>query len=183
MDAPKSDKPFSDIAHCSGLSEQYLFLRDYDSKPGRVVCHFVRLETVELEDTSVIPEMMSTNNPKNDPRLKHLAHCFQAPANKLVQGFIAVLSEVMTSLSETLQLRIAVGTQAQRTKWARSLALASYFIQHGELPKPKPAPAAPPPAPPVVKEKLRRCNEDLRASGLPFPPTCERCNLGPCDHK
>jgi len=128
---PHEPNPFLSVAHCRGLSTQILFGMDGESKPGKVICHFVRLETIEFDEGDpYIPEFTQLS-PKADPRLEPLSKMFTKGADELISALLGLLSENMTALGEVLRLPIAVGTQAMRARWARALTKAAAFLDAG----------------------------------------------------
>jgi hypothetical protein len=74
----RSSLKITAIAGCKGLSAPFLWGMDTKSRPGIAICHFVRLETQHLTHTpSFDAAQFSTLHPNNDPRLAHLAECFE----------------------------------------------------------------------------------------------------------
>lgn len=74
---PHEIRKLHQIAELRGLSGPILFAMDNKSMPGKIICHFVRMETQVFDDT---PEFDRTNvttlHPDSDPRLPFLADCF-----------------------------------------------------------------------------------------------------------
>lgn len=67
----------SEIADMKGLSQPYFFAMDTKTKPDKVICHFVRMETIEFtNDATFDATTLTTLHPDNDKRLRVLAQCF-----------------------------------------------------------------------------------------------------------
>ena len=64
------------VAHLRGLGKPLLFAVDSESKPGSLIIHFVRCETIEFRNDSTFDQtQFSVVHPDNDPRLAILAGC------------------------------------------------------------------------------------------------------------
>lgn len=134
-DQPKKDNPFASVKDLRGLSGQILFGMDSESTPGKTICHFVRLETIEFADDAEVPTFVELGA-KADPRLESLGQCFTKGANDCIQAMMGVMSELMTAVAVVQQSPIATGTQAQRMQRARALAMAVAFFEAGNNAKP-----------------------------------------------
>lgn len=110
------------IAHCKGLSQQILFAMDVESHPGKAICHFVRLETIEFADNADFNgSSINTLHPDSDPRLEFLADCFTGPQHqasvqmyrtiRLLMGNL-VQAEQTVKFPPYLQRSVALALQA-----------------------------------------------------------------------
>jgi len=76
------------IAHLRGLSPQFLFAADTLTQPGKIVCHFVRLETVAFDEDKCAGVQIPTITDANDPRLHFLARCMVGGAQPVIQAML-----------------------------------------------------------------------------------------------
>lgn len=132
---PAPTNPLAKIAEVRGLSRPFAFAMDGDSKPGKVIYHFVRLETVEFDEGDVPPFMVRIDEKKQaDPRMEFLAETFTGPASAVIRQLLGICSLLMSCVSDVLAKPIAMGTKAERIKWSHALTLASRFMQTGATP-------------------------------------------------
>lgn len=67
-----------EISHLRGLGSSLLFAVDSKSTPGKVICHFVRFETIVFENDGTFDSTtFKMVHPANDARLQILHQCFQ----------------------------------------------------------------------------------------------------------
>ena len=70
---PPALKPFSQLI---GLAKPILFAVDSKSIPGKLVMHFIRFETIRMEnDASFDDTKFSVLHPDSDPRIELLFSC------------------------------------------------------------------------------------------------------------
>jgi hypothetical protein len=116
----------ADIAQERGLSGPILFAMDNQSIPGKVVCHFVRLETQVFEDTAEFDQTtMTALNPDADKRLQFLADCFTQAADKAVVQLMQVLSLTMSALDLALKVKLPPPVRDFLVKTMRACAKAT----------------------------------------------------------
>jgi ribosome biogenesis SPOUT family RNA methylase Rps3 len=59
-----------EVSQMRGLGPQMLFAVDTQSKPGKWIVHFVRLETIEFENNDILRKTtFQAIHPDNDARL------------------------------------------------------------------------------------------------------------------
>jgi hypothetical protein len=70
-------RKLEDISRIRGLGPSLLFAVDSKSEPGKVICHFVRFETIEFENDDNFDETtFKMIHADNDARLDVLHQCF-----------------------------------------------------------------------------------------------------------
>jgi hypothetical protein len=89
------------IAERKGMSGPILWALDPTTKEkeGITVCHFVRMETQHLT-SPVDGTKFATLDPRNDPRLVHLAECFTAVNDNKLASLAQVLPLVHACLKQ-----------------------------------------------------------------------------------
>lgn len=72
-----------DIAHCRGLGPQLLIGVDSKSEPGKMICHFVRMETIVFQnDGTFDTTTFQMADPVNDLRLQLVAESVKRGGGK-----------------------------------------------------------------------------------------------------
>lgn len=102
------------IAGCKGMSGPILWALDpvTKEKDGVTVAHFVRMETQHLT-SPVDGTRFQTLDPRNDPRLAHLAECFTAVGDRKLASFTQVLPLVHACLAQVQERAVMQGGTAR----------------------------------------------------------------------
>lgn len=100
----KFRKRIGTVGDMRGLGPQILFAMDTQTNPGKVICHFVRLETIEFNDDDTLNDTeVMTLNADADRRLPFLADCFVGGEKQWHKNLLATVKLCADTLDLVLK--------------------------------------------------------------------------------
>lgn len=96
------EEKIKEASKLRGLGYPLLFAMDGVSVPGKSICHFIRLETIEFNEGDE-PNMARNLATVDDPRVTILASTFTAPAGESLILALQALSANMAVVDSLLK--------------------------------------------------------------------------------